>query len=193
MINIHELNTRRREKRKRDCEIYKRVLKRCHLRIRMSANQLASSCSYNVPSYIPGLPLFEISSCVRYLKKKLIKNGFKVILLSRLQLHISWKHIPLDDDDDDDVGKYEYMNNKINHSIPYTNTQNTNFEQHQLHPSNTLHPSNNTTIFQQPSTLPQTSYIPPPPRRGFNTDDIPSYRDIKDEIIKADSILFNMK
>lgn len=175
MINIHELNRRRREKKKRDSEIYQRVLKRCHLRIRMSAHNLDTKCVYTVPQYIPGLPLYSLLDCIRFLKTNLRKNGFKVNSLGFDQLFISWRHVPLSEDD---------QSTHQNQSQSYTRQIRS-----VLHPSHSQHPQHR-SITQPTQSLsqsiadfcpPQTS-LPPPP-----------YRDIRDEIIRADTLLFGKK
>ena len=182
MININELNRRRRQKKQRDKEIFTRVLKRCHIRIKMSANRLASSTTYEVPTYIPGLPLFQLVDCVRFLKKKLRDNGFKVKLLGMSTLYISWKHIPLDDEDDSET--LSHHNNSSRYSQRST-----------IHPSSNLHPSSNV---HNNAYLSQFTYdrdnIEQNNNNGKdkNGDDF-LYRDIQDELIRADAILFNMK
>lgn len=168
MININDLNKRRREKKRRDTEIFDRVLKRSHIRIRMSANQLETACFYEVPSYIPGLPLFDRLACVRFLKKKLRENGFKVKLIGMSKLYISWKHIPVDEVDEGGI------------ESPYRATESSTSRSHTSTHRQTIHPSNNT----HPSHL---SF------QQSKNDSSDIYRNIDDELVRADAILFNMK
>lgn len=169
MINIHELNRRRREKKKRDAEIYKRVLKRCHVRIRMSAHNLDTKCVYTVPQYIPGLPLYSLLDCIRFLKTNLRDNGFKVKSIGFDQLYISWRHVPLEDEN-----KQSYNNSYKTHSRPIIHPSNPQHPQYRSHTQPTQSLSNSIADFCPP----QTAIRPPP------------YRDIRNELIRADAILY---
>lgn len=178
MINIHDLNRRRREKHKRDLEIYQRVLKRCHNRIRLSAHKMGTQCVFTVPQYIAGLPLYSLRDCIRFLKVTLRQNGFKVKIINFDQLFISWKHVPLGDE-------------HTNHTNP------THYQRQRPRPTAVLHPSS----ASHPSHRPSTADIPPvslsnsvadlcPPQQTFRPS---AYRDIREEVIRADSLLYGNK
>lgn len=182
MINIQDLNRRRREKQKRDLEIYQRVLKRCHNRIRLSAHKMGTQCVFTVPQYIAGLPLYSLQDCIRFLKKTLRQNGFKVKTVSFDQLFVSWKHVPLDTD----ASSLSNMSNANNQRRLYHKPR-----QPVLHPSNTAHPSHPVP----PVNIPPVSlsnFVADlcPPQQTIRP---PPYRDIREEIIRADSILYGNK
>lgn len=181
MINIHDLNKRRREKRKRDLEIYQRVLKRCHNRIRLSAHKMGTQCVFTVPQYIAGLPLYSLLDCIRFLKKTLRQNGFKVKSINFDQLYISWKHVPLGDAD-------------TNHNVSHTNYQQRSIQrprQTVLHPSNSAHPSHRPNIVDiPPVSLSNCVADLCPPQQTIRPS---QYRDIREETIRADSLLYGNK
>lgn len=194
-INIHDLNVKRREKHQRDREIFNRVLKRCHMRIRMSANQLSSACMYTIPPYIPGLPLFQINDCLRYIKKKLKANGFKVKTMSPTQIYISWGHVPIEGEEDFDNSRGQA--NTVSYTQKPKNRKRTRTRE-QLHPSNAMHPSHRSIPqFSNDSNQSLSASL-----RDFvpiinSTNSVESkeqihYRDIGDSTLEADSILFNI-
>ena len=95
MINIFNLNKARRNRYNKQKHIYKIVLKKCHHKIINSGNSFLTNCIFTIPQYLPGMPLFNIAECMRYLIYKLEKNEFNVKVYSENTLNISWEHIPL--------------------------------------------------------------------------------------------------
>lgn len=193
-ININELNSRRRDKNQRDREIFNRVLKRCHMRIKMSANQLSSACMYTIPPYIPGLPLFQINDCLRYIKKKLKANGFKVKMMTPTQIYISWSHVPIEGEEDFDSG-----GRTSNNTRQKTKKRKTARTREQLHPSNTMHPSHRSIPQFSNDTAPQSlsaslrDFVPIiNSTNSVETKPQTHYRNIEDSTLEADSILFNI-
>lgn len=188
MINIHELNRRRREKKQRDLDIYKRVLKRCHNRIRLSAHKMGTQCVFTVPQYIAGLPLYSLQDCIRFLKKTLRQNGFKVRNINFDQLYVSWKHVPLGNED---VSRTSHTN--------HSHSAQRRTRQHTLHPSHPDHPSHRAiptrSSIQTHPTVPVMSLASSvadlcPPQQNIPP---PPYRDINEELIRADAILYGRK
>ena len=43
-----------------------------------------------IPKLIIGLPIYSVEGCIKYVVKKLEKNGFEVDLLSDSNIFISW-------------------------------------------------------------------------------------------------------
>lgn len=93
MINIDDLYTKQKEKDKKKKEIYEEVLKKCHHRIKTTAETYpeACYCNYIIPQFIYGIPLYNSVECTRYLLEHLSKNGFKVYYTHPNLLIISWK------------------------------------------------------------------------------------------------------
>ena len=97
MLNLHHLNHSRRLKEVHKKQTYKKLLKKCHHRITFMASKSLTYCVFQIPEYVPGLPLFDIDKCKRYIVRKLHKNKFKVALVEPYLLYISWEHIPIHD------------------------------------------------------------------------------------------------
>lgn len=92
MINIDELNKINADRHVRRLEIYDNVLKKCHERIKTVANSPKGGtfCFYIVPSFIFGIPIYDLNICIVYMVQHLIKNGFQVNYTHPNLLFISW-------------------------------------------------------------------------------------------------------
>ena len=80
MLNIYSLNNVRDQKEINKYQIYKKVLRKCHHRIKEFAKKGDSFCFYIVPEFIYGIPKYDTLSCAAYMVKKLQINGFNVKL-----------------------------------------------------------------------------------------------------------------
>jgi hypothetical protein len=93
MININDLHENQQDKLEKRYEIYDTILKKCHTRIKTTA-QIKNNmefCFFNVPTYIYGIPLYDSKACILYIISALIKNGFEVYYTHPNLLFISWK------------------------------------------------------------------------------------------------------
>lgn len=79
----------------RKTKIYEEILKKSHHRIKTVSKQnpLIGYCLYIIPKFIYGIPLYNLSECVKYLFEKLTENGFKVYYTHPNLLIISWLHL----------------------------------------------------------------------------------------------------
>ena len=94
MLNIYALNNIRDQKEINRYQIYKKVLKRCHHRIKTISKKGESFCFYIVPEYIYGIPKYDTLSCANFIVKKLRNNGFKILYTYPNLIFISWNHVP---------------------------------------------------------------------------------------------------
>jgi len=94
MLNIYSLNNIRDQKQINKLEIYKKVLKKCHHRIKICANKGESHCFYIIPEFIYGIPKYNTLNCALYIVNKLRQNGFNVSFTYPNLVFINWKHIP---------------------------------------------------------------------------------------------------
>ena len=92
MINIEELNRINVDRDKAKIEIYDKVLKKCHEKIKKTAKLPGknTNCFYVVPTYIYGVPRNQIENCIVYIVQSLIKNGFQVYYTHPNLIYISW-------------------------------------------------------------------------------------------------------
>ena len=93
MININDLFVEQQQKEKHKEEIYDKVLKNCHNRIRrvVKIDPYNNFCFYIIPKFIYGIPLYNIDKCISYLVNNLTKNGFKINYTHPNLLLISWE------------------------------------------------------------------------------------------------------
>lgn len=126
MINIRELSNLSKVNQQNKIKVYDEILKDCHVKIKNSAklNGSITECTFNVPLFKFGLPVYNQKACIIYIADKLKKNGFTVKIDEyTLLLYISWaKHKQnyfsnadvLDIENDD--SKFDMMIQKLNKS-----------------------------------------------------------------------------
>jgi hypothetical protein len=81
------LETTRKNIRK---ETFKTILQWVKDRIILYAGTHKKYCVYNIPTWIPGKPLFDRKKATNYVRKKLIREGMTVEIIKEHQLYISW-------------------------------------------------------------------------------------------------------
>lgn len=91
MINIDQLHREREDRITRKKMVYDKILEKCHHRILTAAkNDSSCFCFYIVPSFIYGMPLYNLNTCIMYLVNCLTKNGFDVKYTHPNLIYISW-------------------------------------------------------------------------------------------------------
>lgn len=91
-VNIDELHRQQKEKLERRYATYEKILTLCHNRIKQVARDPDNMgfCFYNIPPYVYGVPLYDTKSCIMYIVKSLVSNGFDVKYTHPNLLWISW-------------------------------------------------------------------------------------------------------
>lgn len=89
-LNILELHRTINEKKMRHHMSFEEVLKSCHKRILAQTDLKKMNMFYEVPLFVVGYPLFDISECLEFLIKELESNGFLVRYFFPRYLYISW-------------------------------------------------------------------------------------------------------
>ena len=56
----------------------------------MASNSGSLYCWYQVPEFFINLPIYNVKSCIKFVKKKLLENGFMVEWFKPNILLISW-------------------------------------------------------------------------------------------------------
>ena len=90
-IDMNVLLRTRRNRNHRKNAVYCEVLRLCHRRIRFMAKRLQTWCVFSIPSFVPGLPRFNLDACTRYVCSKLRQNGFDLTFVPPQTLMVSWK------------------------------------------------------------------------------------------------------
>jgi hypothetical protein len=89
-LNILELHRTLNEKKLKKNQCYDKVLEICHKKIIHETNNYKVNCFYEIPLYIFGYPIFDISLCIEYIKNTLENEGFLVKYFFPKYLYISW-------------------------------------------------------------------------------------------------------
>ena len=109
-LNINKLRNDVVEREKSKINTFEKVLDMCFKKI-LHSNQTYSDycCTFDVPKFVFGLPLYNIIECCGFIIEKLIEKGFEVYLAVPTTLHISWKPKEKEKDKDNNYNN----NNKL--------------------------------------------------------------------------------
>lgn len=66
------------------------ILEKCYTRIRRVAAMSRTRCAFEVPRFIVGMPLIDMTLCTTFLVRNLTGNGFTVHFIPPRMLNISW-------------------------------------------------------------------------------------------------------
>lgn len=102
-INVFDIQKKQHNKDKFRCHIFERILERCYIKIKGASDNEHSYCFFQVPEYIPGEPLYNLTKCVVFILKKLRNNGFTCKYCHPFLIFVSWKqqsdHYMLEDEE----------------------------------------------------------------------------------------------
>lgn len=96
-VTVLDLRTLMHERFDRHRSAICTLLERCYSRIRRCASVHRTDCVFDIPSFIPGLPLFDQATCIDAVVSHLARNGFTVSrsgLQGDPSLIISWSITP---------------------------------------------------------------------------------------------------
>jgi len=89
-FSVSEIQKTQREKEKRRMEIYERILTRCFEKIKASASHEDSFCFFEMPEYIPGIPLYNMTECLMFILNTLKDKGFSARYVDPFMIYITW-------------------------------------------------------------------------------------------------------
>jgi hypothetical protein len=95
MLNINNLHSEIEKRENRKNKTYQTILEKVQYRI-ITVNKKSNDCYcfYLVPTFIFGVPLYDMTKCIIYIMEDLIGRGFKVNYTHPNLLYISWKEKP---------------------------------------------------------------------------------------------------
>jgi hypothetical protein len=88
--SIHEIHKKQREKEKMRIKIYEKIASKCFAKIKDTANNEITYCFFQMPEYIPGYPIYNMTECIMYLIDLLHEKGFKARYCDKFMIFISW-------------------------------------------------------------------------------------------------------
>ena len=97
---ISQLLKKKKKRKAQRRQIFKKILSKCHLRIKSAALNEHTSCSFKIPELVLGYPIYNVFECKKFIIKMLIENGFKVNKIEesdvsnddKYSILISWSH-----------------------------------------------------------------------------------------------------
>jgi hypothetical protein len=90
MINVSEIVNIESSRKKNKKELYKKIYEQFSRKIRHTV-ELGGKCVFlRVPSVVFGFPTFDRSHACTYLKRQLELGGFRVQVLSEIDLCVTW-------------------------------------------------------------------------------------------------------
>jgi len=72
-------------------EMYDDILKKCHHRILYNSRLQRPYCFFQIPEFVFGVPLYNVSELRNYMMNSLKKNGFQLLYIDPNWLFIHWK------------------------------------------------------------------------------------------------------
>jgi hypothetical protein len=89
-LNIGELYETINNKNKVRMEKFDMILKRIHSRIKYNSKLEKTYCFFQIPEFIIGVPLYNVSDLRNYLINSLNRNGFTILYVEPNWLFINW-------------------------------------------------------------------------------------------------------
>ena len=89
-LDIKDLYSTINEKTIKRLEIYDNVLVKCHKRIKYNSSLERTYCFFQIPEFIIGVPLYNVSDLRNYIINSLKRNGFHIVYIDPNWLYISW-------------------------------------------------------------------------------------------------------
>jgi hypothetical protein len=93
LLNPSKLRDEVEARERRKIKVFEHILELCYNKI-LTTNQQCDECCciFICPSFVFGLPLFNLMDCIRYIMVKLVEKGFEVHLAVPNNIYVSWKH-----------------------------------------------------------------------------------------------------
>lgn len=89
-LNIKDLYSTINKKNIKRMEIYDTILQKCHHKIKYNSSLERTFCFFQVPEFIIGVPIYNISELRLYIMNSLKKDGFEYLYVEPNWLFITW-------------------------------------------------------------------------------------------------------
>lgn len=89
-LNIDDLYETIDEKNNKRLQKFDGILKQIHSRIKYNAKLERTFCFFQIPEFIIGVPLYNVSDLRNYIINSLKRNGFHIVYIDPNWLYISW-------------------------------------------------------------------------------------------------------
>lgn len=92
-ISIQEIHKKQKEKERNRLKVYENISIRCFKKIKETSTNEDTFCFFQLPEYIPGLPLYNLTESVIFILNILHEKGFNARYCDPNVIFISW-HLP---------------------------------------------------------------------------------------------------
>lgn len=89
-LKLDELYKSAKKKELTRYETFDKILVKCHNRIKLYAENRHTECLYNIPSFILGIPIYDVNDLKEYIISSLKKNGLIIKEYPNNWIYISW-------------------------------------------------------------------------------------------------------
>lgn len=90
-FSVFEIHKQQQEKEDNRMLLYNRILKRVFTRIKLAVDNSESYCFFQLPEFIPGFPIYNMTECLFYIQNYLTSKGFEHKYCNDLIVFITWK------------------------------------------------------------------------------------------------------
>ncbi len=90
MVKASDIIKEQQQLEKNKEKTFKKILEKINTKIKATAITSNKFCWMEIPEFIIGLPLYDVNECIKYLRKKLKKNGFTTSLIKNNILLVTW-------------------------------------------------------------------------------------------------------
>ncbi len=89
-FSVQEIHKQQREKEKKRLRIYEMIASQCFKKIKETSLTDETFLFFQLPEYIPGYPIYNMTECVIFLLNCLHEKGFHARYVDNFIVFISW-------------------------------------------------------------------------------------------------------
>ena len=89
-FSVYEIHKKQEQKENRRLNLYKKIINRCFNRIKLAVENEELFCFYQLPEYIPGAPIYNMTDCLFFIINELTSKGFQCKYCYPLLIYITW-------------------------------------------------------------------------------------------------------
>lgn len=89
-FSIQDIHKKQKDRENNRISIYKKIASKCFKKIKETSLNECTFCFYQLPEYIPGLPIYNITECVMFILNLLKEKGFNARYCEGFYIYISW-------------------------------------------------------------------------------------------------------
>ena len=89
-FSVQEIHKQQRDKERKRLKIYEMITSQCFKKIKETSLTDESFLFFQLPEYIPGYPIYNMTECVMFLLNALHEKGFHARYVDNFIVFISW-------------------------------------------------------------------------------------------------------